>query len=347
MNIYIRCDASNIIGTGHVMRCLTLANELTERGAHVSFICHDYLGNLNQYIQSCGYQIYILTGRLDDLDSDAEETARILEGSIRGKVDWLIIDNYALGADWEKALRPYAKKIMVIDDLANRKHVCDLLLDQNLFSNMDNRYNNLLPDYCEMLLGSQYAMLRNEFKIARQHLRQRSDIVSRILVFFGGSDLTNETVKAISAIRQLDNVSSLVVDVVVGAANQNKETIRLLCENMPNFCFYCQTSNMAELMSNADMSIGGGGSTAWERCCVGLPSIVITVADNQVEPMQELANAGVIMLYTGERIVSGYLKSLQSVFLDKGNIECMLAKGMELYDGRGVERVVNKMLAGD
>ena len=304
MNIFFRTDSSLQIGSGHVMRCLTLADELRQRGAAVTFICREHPGNLCELIEERGYLVRRLVHppaeyfhREDNLSyapslavpwqQDAEETAAILPN---GCVDWLIVDHYALDRRWEEHLRTHVSKIVVIDDLADRPHDCDLLLDQNLYIDMVGRYNGLVPESCQKLLGPRYALLRPEFVQARNQLRQRDGQVQRILVFFGGVDPSNETGKALHALIAL-NLQGVAVDVVVGGGNPHKNEVKTICETN-GFCYHCQVSSMAELLASADLAIGGGGTTTWERCALGLPSLVMVVADNQRELVQYGAQAG-------------------------------------------------------
>lgn len=306
MNVFIRVDSSTQMGTGHLMRCLTLADELREHSAKVSFICRELPGNLSDFIEKKGHKVYrlpytesLLTGGNQHTHhaawlgirwkADAEQAKAIL--SKETCIDWLIVDHYALDKQWEKQVRPLVKKIMVIDDLADRSHDCDLLLDQNFYDNLEFRYDGLVPDYCQKLLGPRYVLLRPEFRKARKKLRERDGHIRHILIFFGGSDPANETAKALKATSLLSR-PDITVDVVVGGANPNKEKIKQLCSTIPNVSFHCQTENMARLMVKADLAIGAGGSTMWERCFLGLPSITLVVAQNQAEIAAAVAAAG-------------------------------------------------------
>lgn len=296
MKVFIRADASVQIGTGHVMRCLTLADKLRNKGAAVSFICRKLPGDLCRLINKKNFAVYKIPNRdlssgFDiDVDFDAEETCRILSRE-QEVTDWLIVDHYSLGEKWERRQRPHVKKIMIIDDLADRSHDCDLLLDQNLNKDMQNRYNGLVPDYCIKFLGPRHAFLRSEFVVARQGLRQREGRVKRILVFFGGTDPANQTVKVLEAMR-LTGFSEISVDVVVGKTNPYQGQVKEFCSAMANVNFYCQVQNMAQLMVNADLAIGAGGATVWERCYLGLPAIILVVAQNQAEVASAVAGAG-------------------------------------------------------
>jgi UDP-2,4-diacetamido-2,4,6-trideoxy-beta-L-altropyranose hydrolase len=190
----------------------------------------------------------------------------------------------------------------VIDDLADRRHDCDILLDQNYCDNLEDRYENLLPDHCLRLLGPKYVLLRPEFLLERRRLRKCDVNVRQMMIFFGGSDPSNETGKALQAI-QLLGKTDIAVDVVVGAGNPHQDQIRQLCSRIPGACFHCQVDNMAELMAGADLAIGAGGTAMWERCYLGLPSLVVVVADNQLESVLASAGAGaVINAGTKERL---------------------------------------------
>jgi len=307
MNVVIRTDASHRIGTGHVMRCLPLADVLRGTGAAVSFICREHAGDLCHLIEQKGYAVHRLPcsepetgiGGNEYLkwlavsqEEDARQTATALQQE-REKPRWLIVDHYALDKKWEKAMRLHTERIMVIDDLANRRHDCDLLLDQNLYEDLQTRYDDLLPPGCQKLLGPTYALLRPEFLQARQSLRERDGTVRRLLIFFGGVDPTNETAKALEAVKLL-NRPEITVDVIVGAANPHADQHRKQCDDLTNITVHGQVKNMAELMANADLAIGAGGTTTWERCCLGLPTITIVIADNQQEMIETIAGRGAV-----------------------------------------------------
>lgn len=254
-NIIIRTDASVEIGSGHVMRCLTIAHNLKREGCNVRFWMEPHAGNLIDYVAQQGYETI----------SNAEQA------------DLYIIDHYGIDIGWEQNIRPYTRNLMVIDDLA-RAHNCDVLLDQNVVPNFEVRYDELVPRCCIKLLGPKYLIMREEFIEARQQIRQRNQNIQRLLVFMGGTDPTNETMKILTA---LEEWTFIHVDVVVGNGNVNKEAIEQICHER-NYHYHCQISYMAQLMQQADFSIGAGGSSMWERCYVGLPSSSTIVADNQL-----------------------------------------------------------------
>ncbi|WP_409368016.1 UDP-2,4-diacetamido-2,4,6-trideoxy-beta-L-altropyranose hydrolase [Lysinibacillus sp. 38-6] len=288
MDTFIRVDASVEIGTGHVMRCLTLAHRLKKEGHRIAFICRDAEGDCIALIKEQGFVVYILPlcdGALWNFvaeywEKDAYETIEILK---QYNVKKLIIDHYSIDIKWEQLVRPFVKNIMVLDDLANRKHDCDILLDQNFYLDLETRYEGLVPSSTEMLLGPSHALLRDEFIDAKKHVKPFNGKIERLFIFFGGSDPTNETEKVLLAIKPLIDKYKLVVDVVVGNSNPNKLKIKQLCDEIENTYYHCQVNNIAELMAQADLAIGGGGATTWERIFLHLPTIVIAVADNQVE----------------------------------------------------------------
>ncbi len=309
----IRADASTSIGSGHVMRCLTLAHRLKkEKNAKVVFVMRDLPGNLIDVVEKQGFEVlklspanqkYSLNGYglwlTVPMEVDAQQTIELLQYYLQEHscevVDRLIVDSYALDEQWEQVLRPYCREIMVIDDLANRKHDCDILQDQNFYLNKDVRYAGLVPERCKMLLGPEYALLREEFYEAKKHLRKRDDTIKNILVFYGGSDLTNETEKAIKALVQLhDEGYNFTADIITGVSNSRREKIKHLCSKNHFFHYYCQVSNMAEFMNKADLMLGAGGSTTWERLYMELPALVTAVADNQVKCCEECGKAGLI-----------------------------------------------------
>lgn len=286
MNIFFRVDASFTIGTGHMMRCLTLANFLKGNGARVTFICAELAGNMIEYVRSFGFEVIAVSGKFE---YDAMRTVAILKEQ---ECDLVIVDHYQIDEKWESVLkRKLSKlKLMVIDDLANRKHDCDLLLDQNYQENFESRYDALVPKQCEKLLGPSYLLLRPEF-YKENRIRTNAQ-VGNILVFYGGSDPTGETVKALYALSQLVQ-GNVQVHVVVGLSNLKKDLIAKICKKS-GFRYYEQINYLADLMRESDLSLGAGGVTMWERCYLGVPSIVTIVAENQLESTVAAAKYGAI-----------------------------------------------------
>jgi UDP-2,4-diacetamido-2,4,6-trideoxy-beta-L-altropyranose hydrolase len=303
MLVTIRADASVDIGTGHVMRCLTLAGALREKGAKVAFACRLLDGHLCDLIAASGFEVHRLPRSLD-ISEDAQcspfavdwrSDAAAMKLAVEEVQDWLVVDHYGLNVAWEGLMRPHARNILVIDDLANRSHECDILLDQNYYQNPETRYIGKVPKSCELLLGPCFALLAPQYDNAAASLRARDGAVRRVLVFFGGTDPTGETIKALDAITML-SWPDVHFDIVVGAGNPRKDSIRGRCEALANTTYYCQTLEMARLCSLADVALGAGGSANWERFKLGLPSIVVITAENQRETVDALATGGYIAL---------------------------------------------------
>jgi len=359
--VAIRTDASEKIGSGHVMRCLTLAHYLKKVGAEVVFACRQYNGNLCDLIESEGYQVYRLpaprtgddekytTDHADWLGfsqvQDALETSELLANS-GGGINWLVIDHYALDEQWERFLRPHCKQIMVIDDLADRAHDCDILLDQNLYENAATRYKNLVQDQCRLLLGPEYSLIREEFLQEQKNIQVRNGRICNILIFYGGVDQSNETRKAMNAIRLLD-LKKLTIDVVVGANNPNRKAISQECGKLPNFNYYCQVKNIAKLMLNADLALGAGGTSSWERCCLGLPAVITSIAENQNLVCLNLAKRGAAVFLGEKENVSPELitATLQNLFDDPVLLNTMSENALKLVDANGAKRVTAEILS--
>lgn len=291
------------------MRCLTVAKNLQKNNVHVVFWMEELAGNLIEYVRHEGFETI---------------------SNVR-KADLYIIDHYKIGEQWEKELRQYTNNIVVIDDLANRTHECDLILDQNVIPNYESRYDSLVPKHCIQLLGPKYLIVRDEFVEARQNLRYRNSQVERLLVFMGGSDPTNETMKVLNALSFSKRFGH--VDVVVGNGNLQKEAIKQICMKQ-GFHYHSQINYMAKLMQQADFSIGAGGSTTWERCYVGLPSSSTVVAQNQSLTTEYAANLGAVLnLGRHETVtVETYIDLLSKLKNDKVNLSEISKIGLNLTE---------------
>ena len=348
MKVLIRTDSSVEIGSGHLMRCLTLADQLRDNGSSVAFACGDLPGGLFDLLQTHRYpciRLSLATPSGSVQHDDANATLEAIRKLFPDGPDWLVVDQYGLDSTWERMLRPHVGKLMVIDDLANRQHDCDLLLDQNYYRDMDRRYQGLVPEECITLLGPAYVLLRPEFADARQRLRLRDGVVRRILVFFGGGDSTNQTQKAVEALKLLDR-PDIGVDVVVGAANLNRNAVQALCDQQPNVTFHCQVSNMAQLMLNADLGIGAGGATTWERCCLGLPAITMVFAENQLQTTLDLANLGAVLFLDWANKVSTIqlARSIESLITNVTLLDNLSKKSSFLMkDWAGTEAITAAM----
>ena len=291
MNIVIRVDASLFIGSGHVMRCLTLALKLKESGSNVIFICRKFEGNLIDKIRVKGFDVFELKHNIIKKESDllwlgvtqkedADECERLIKNI---KIDWLIVDHYGIDQDWQKILKYKYSKLMVIDDLSNRIHQCDLLLDQT-FGREKKDYNGLVPDFCELLLGSNYSLLRPEFADWRKYSLDRRQEFSlrKLFINMGGVDPDNFTEKVLLALEKCNLPISLEIIVVMGRSSPHLDKVIAISNTFPyELAIQVDPLNMAEIMANCDLAIGASGSTSLERACLGLPTIQLVIAQNQ------------------------------------------------------------------
>ncbi|MGG1481162.1 UDP-2,4-diacetamido-2,4,6-trideoxy-beta-L-altropyranose hydrolase [Bacillus smithii] len=343
MNVLIRTDASVQIGTGHVMRCLTIAREMRKRGHQITFAMRNLQGHLAGVVKKQGFHVEMLHYEGDfQFEKDVMKTRQLF---LRQDYDICVVDHYWIDEKWEKMIHPFVKRLIVIDDLANRSHDCEILLDQNVVSNYEHRYDHLVPKYCKKLLGPKYLILREEFTRIRKKIIPRKGDVRNLLIFMGGSDPTGETLKVMKAFENFD-ASFYHVDVVVGQANPDREAVRTYCEKF-GFAYHCQIDYLASLMAKADFSIGAGGSTTWERCYVGLPSSSTIVADNQVEATKMAARLGVVInLGWHEKVTSQtYEKLLNQIIEQKETIQKMSMNGLQLTENPdGPNPWVNQML---
>jgi UDP-2,4-diacetamido-2,4,6-trideoxy-beta-L-altropyranose hydrolase len=305
MKIVIRVDSSQAIGSGHLVRCRTLAETLRERGADVRFICRQQAGNLIHWLSQAAFPVTVLpapenSGSLaEDYAAwlgvppaiDAEQTIAALAGD---RPDWLIVDHYGIDVAWEQQLRPHVERIFIIDDLANRVHDCDALLDQNANTEGEQRYRDLVPSSCRLLVGSRYALLRPEYRAYRETLPPRTGEVKRVLVFFGSTDPSNMTGMALAALSGSE-LQGLEVEVVIGATNPHCAELEQQAAARSKTRLHYSRPHLADLMARADLAIGSGGTVTWERCCLGLPALVVSVAENQVTACRALDESGSIV----------------------------------------------------
>lgn len=339
------------------MRCLTLADALRERGAECRFVCREHPGNLLDRIRERSYGVVVLptdsrplsvsqnthTAWLGaDVVTDANETLAALAGE---SLDWLIVDHYGIDERWERRARAICRKLMVIDDLADRAHDGDLLVDQNLVANARARYIGKLSEGCCLLLGPRYAMLEPIYAELHSQVVPRHGVIRRVLVYFGGADSGNLTGKTISVFLAL-GYKDVELDVVINPKSSYAESIQRQTAGVGNIRLHMFLPSLAGLMRVADVSIGAGGMTTWERCCLGVPSYVITLADNQTAGAMELDRLGVIRWLGNANALS--VEDLTKAFSDmlsKPSHTELSKRGHTLVDGLGCSRIIDCLMA--
>lgn len=358
--VAFRVDASTTMGAGHVFRCLTLADALSKVGCHCHFIMRDLVGNLGDLVLKKGHRVSMLpapTGVVEDVGrqgtvyskwlsvdwcDDVSDT-RVALGS--DCPDWLVVDHYGLDYRWEKQMMTSTVRIMAIDDLADRHHDCSILLDQNL-GRKTSDYSRLVPDDCIRLIGPDYALLRTEFQEVRSFSQRKRfhPELKRILISLGGSDSTNATGHILDILEKTKLSHEVELDIIMGATASFAGSVRAKAKKLP---FPTKVSvnvgNIAERMSRADFAIGAAGSTSWERCCLGLPAIIVVVADNQRSAAQELAKRGAAFVANSCLEVGDILDRLLASDDFGTDLASMAQAGLMLVDGMGTARVIKEL----
>ena len=359
MKIAFRTDASLHIGTGHVMRCLTLADALGERGWQSTFICRPHPCHLLDVIQQRGHTAKALAPADDAFtapadpchakwlgtgwSSDAAQTQQALGDQV---LDWLVVDHYALDRRWEQTLRPYTRRIMAIDDLADRPHDCELLLDQNL-GRQAKDYGGLLSRHTQTLIGPAYALLRPEFAQWREHSLQRrtQPQLKNLLITMGGVDQDNTTGQVLDALTHCELPADLHITVVMGPTAPWLAQVKEQAAAMPcSAQVLSGVSDMAQLMAKSDLCIGAAGGSAWERCALGLPTLVLILAANQHSGAMALQSYGAAWVVVDVQqlmvqLTSFFNKETQTTALQK-----MSQAAAKLATGKGASQVVEKLL---
>ena len=362
--VAFRCDASPEIGSGHIARCMALAHALRKKGAEVELISRGLPDRVrNLLIESTGAVVHGLpqpspkqaatqddgeplphTGWLPVAQKvDAEQTVELLRTG--SAADWLIVDHYALDARWERDVRPHVANILVIDDLADRQHACDALLDQNFFLEAESRYAGRVPPHTELMLGPKFALLREEFAQARKQLAERDGRLRCIFVCFGGFDAAGQTLRALEAIETaaLDEVA---VEIVISADHPQRGQIESFCARRRAYNVHLDAANVAELMAPADLAIGASGIMNWERATLCLPSIVASVAGNQHVVARDLAaDRACIYLGLAREWDSGTLGGLvRGLHGTPSLMRALASRAGQLTDGLGARRVAARLL---
>lgn len=366
LHIAFRVDASISIGSGHVMRCLTLADALTAEGGRCHFLCRNLPGHMMDLITRCGHAVTALPAPTTDqvekrlaapipphaswlgvpLEDEILQSCEILNGLTPDRV---VVDHYALDARWEAQAVPRGTPVMVIDDLADRTHLCDILLDQNLGREPAD-YDELVPLPCKRLIGPHFALLRPEFSILRDNAvaRRKNARLQNVLITLGGIDKDNMTCTVLEAISDIHLPADLSITVVMGNDSPWLETVCNQARKMlPATRVLSGVSNMAKLMACADLCIGAAGSTSWERCAMGLPTLLLVLAENQWPTATALAEAGAAVLL-GDVLVEEQRIILEEYL--RSDAACIQLRNMslaaaDLVDGSGTGRNLAQILS--
>ncbi|UFH48015.1 UDP-2,4-diacetamido-2,4,6-trideoxy-beta-L-altropyranose hydrolase [Pseudomonas sp. KNUC1026] len=332
MKVLVRCDASTTLGRGHLARCLVLAQAMIAGGARVTFLCKPLPGFEPEQIEAVGAHWLPWPG--DEAPGWGNWRERL-----GGVADWLIVDHYGLARPWEEGARALAQRIMVIDDLADRPHACDLLLDQNLTASAE-RYLPWLPVGCQRLLGPAYALLAPDYA----HPPGPPPPLERVLVSVGGFDPRGLTLKIARALVQVPGVQATLV---AGAGNPDQAALQTLVDSQPGWRLYGFTQQMPRLLREAGLCVGAGGSSSWERAALGVPTLCLSVADNQRENAECLHAAGAHRYLGDAEQFSGAAvgDAVRTLLADPHAAQAMAARGRALADGQGTARVLQALAA--
>jgi len=367
--VAIRVDASTRIGTGHVMRCLTLATKLKKHGVNVIFLSKKHQGSLNQLITLKGFELAELSAPIQNIENQTDEKLWLgcsfqddanecLEALKSSTINLLIVDHYSLDEHWQKLIRKKLTltKIMVIDDLANRQHDCDILLDQTLGREASD-YQKLVPSDCQLLLGADFIMLRDEFLQKRSQAKSnRKDRINtldnkNILITMGGTDPDNIAEQLLNWLIKFDkaqqNNNKIQVTLVVNQTSPFIKDLAGICAKYDWITIISNPESMSKLMLNADIAIGSSGATAWERCCLGLPSLAIISAENQHLISDNLSRAGAIINlgHFSNLTYANFAESLSQVLNATKTYQKMVENSFSCCDGSGILKVTNALLA--
>lgn len=352
-----RVDASIEIGTGHVMRCLTLAKALGNLGVRCRFICRLHDGNMLDEITAHGFTTLALPTLRSDAtttggtfahagwlattaEQDALETLDVIKPDLP---DWVVVDHYGIDRAWEVVVGAAGIKVLVIDDLADRPHHCDVLLDHGL-DHGTAEYSHLVTRQTKCLFGPKYALLRPQFAEIRASslARRQTPSFNHIIISMGGVDKDNVTGRFLSAVAGKTWAEHIKMTVVMGPQAPWLEEVRAQAANMRDRVkVLVGTNRMAELMHDADLAIGGAGTSSWERCCLGLPSIVLVLAENQKKVATSLERAGAAWVAKSLPDITAYIAFYHSNPAALGDLAEMSRKAAQITDGRGAAKVAS------
>lgn len=339
MNVLFRVDASLQIGIGHLVRCFALAQTLKDSGHRVQFLGK----SLNASLSKPFSDEKIEFRNFQNSSGAIQDGQNTLEQAREFRADWIVFDGYQFGLDYQKELRAQGRfKILGIDDLAKDFFDSDLLLNQNVYAE-EKMYREKVASGTKLLLGSSYALLRREFRQAN-HRSRNNGSVKRVLITMGGADPLNQTGKALEALNKLKE--DFAIDVVVGPNNPHAEALEGLAgSHAKQVELHRDTMNLRALMFQADLAITAAGSTCWELCSIGLPSILLVLSDNQRGVAESLGQSGTAKnLGWHENVDANMIAESAAQLINDQNLRKQMSqRASRLVDGQGAVRVQSEM----
>lgn len=339
--LLIRADAGTTIGTGHVMRCLALAQAWRRSGGEATFVMATQSPVLDQRLRDSGMNVSHINAALGSQD-DVQQTLSLAKGV---GADWLVVDGYQFGATYQQAIKEAGYSLLFIDDYGHADHYyADLVLNQNICAE-DSLYTNREP-YTKLLLGTRYVLLREEFLAWKDWQRDAPEVACKILVTLGGGDPDNATLKVINAINKLE-MQDLEIKVVIGPANPHIVSLREAIDLSPlTFHLLCSAENMSELMAWADVAIVAGGSTCWELCFMEVPFVMMVLAENQEGAAVFLGNRKIAWNLGDYHDIGLHTiaESINEIASNQSRRNQMIKAGKSLVDGDGAQRIINQII---
>lgn len=339
--LLIRADASTEIGSGHLMRCLALAQAWQENGGAVCFVLAWPAPALEVRLQAEGMDVAHLTGVEAGSLADAEATIALAQQQAAA---WVVVDGYHFDAAYQLQLKEAGLRLLFIDDYAHAAHYyADIVLNQNIYANVE-MYAQREP-YTRLLLGTKYVLLRREFWVWRDWQRPIPDKARKILVTLGGSDPDNVTLTVIQALQQLPNDDWEAI-VLVGGQNPHYQTLATAVAHDPRIQLRQNATNMPDLMAWADIAVSAGGSTSWELAFMSVPTVTLIIAFNQQKSAWMMHEYKIFECLGESKVVNkGHIaKTIISLISTKTKRLAMVQKGQELVDGHGTFRVAKHFL---
>ena len=340
-HLIVRADANAKIGTGHLMRCLALAQSWRTRGGEATFITRCDSRDLRQSIADAGMQVTNLE-KTHPNPLDWRVTSQVLQKHSNG---WMVLDGYHFDPEYQRQVKKGGLPLLVIDDTAHlEQYHADIVLNQNIDADLlrySSEPNTLL------LLGTQYVLLRPEFLSRGASSKTIPEIARKVLITLGGADADNQTLKVIKAVKQID-IDGFEAVVVVGANNPHQPQLQVESRDATfPIEIVANATNMDELMAWADLAVSGGGSTCWEMAFMGLPALVIILADNQRSVAEGLDEAGIFVNlgYHNNLNATDIAQALLKLATETDARTEMSQRGRVLVDGKGNDRVVSELLA--
>lgn len=333
MTILVRADASPELGSGHVVRCVNLVQCLRDTGELVVLAASDITPVVAEWLHAQGFNV----SRVPPLTEGVEDASSCLRLGL--SPDLVIVDHYDLDAQWELVMRSSGATIVVIDDLANRPHDCDVLIDPSPVQDPRARYQGLVPEDARLFLGPAFALLREDFLLPNL-ARERDGTIERVLVFLGGGVTSGQVLAVLQAIDLLEG-PLLEVVVLLGYSFPDQGPVHDFAVGRPWLSIVGVTDDVPALMSWADLAIGSCGGASWERCAVGLPVLAAVTASNQVDNAMGLTKAGaaVVLGRIGDITLETWARALQVLAGDPAKVRAMSSAALHLTSGRVAARV--------